>query len=182
MKLDPRDYIAGDRYYVYSLTGGSDNGEFPQTVYVNGNGPTNATGGPIGVLSSIPACAYSAQGDIKFVSPARSVQFILINPGGSTDVTDERGLHAVDGFTLHQNYPNPFNPSTTISFTLSSRSSVSVKIFDLLGREMATVLSGQLSAGMYSRQWNASGMPSGVYFCRLSAGSFVETKKMLLVR
>jgi len=182
VKLDPGNYIAADRYYVYSLTGGSDNGEFPQTVYVNGTGPTNATGGPIGVLSSIPAWAYSAQGDIKFVSPARSVQFILINPGGSTNVTDERGLQPFDGFTLHQNYPNPFNPSTTIEFTLPSRASVSVKILDLLGREIATVFSEQLSAGTYSRQWNASGMPSGVYFCRLRVGAFSQTKKLILLR
>lgn len=182
VKLDLGNYSVGDRYYVYSLTGGSDNGEFPQTVYVNGVGPTYATGGPIGVLSSIPAWAYSAQGDIRFASPARSVQFILINPGGSTSVTDESDLHAVDGFTLHQNYPNPFNPSTTISFTLPSRSFVSVKIFDLLGREVATVLSEQLSAGVYSRQWDASGMPSGVYFCRLEAGAFNQTKKLILLR
>jgi hypothetical protein len=182
VKLDPGSYSAGDRYYVYSLTGGSDNGEFPQTVYVNGAGPTYATGGPIGVLSSIPAWAYSAQGDIEFASPARSVQYILINPGEPVNVAEGGGSPSVDGFTLHQNYPNPFNPSTTISFTLPSRTFVSVKIFDLLGREVATVFSGQLSAGTYSRQWDASGMPSGAYFCRLQAGAFSQTKKLVLLR
>jgi hypothetical protein len=182
VKLDPGNYIAGDRYYVYSLTGGSDNGEFPQTVYVNGAGPTYATGGPIGVLSSIPAWAYSAQGDIKFASPARSVQFVLINPGEPVNVVESDGSPSVNGFTLCQNYPNPFNPSTTISFTVPSRAFVSVKIFDLLGREMMTLFSGQLSAGVYSRQWDASGLPSGVYFCRLQAGALSQTKKLILLR
>jgi hypothetical protein len=182
VKLDPGSSSVGDRYYLYSLTGGSDNGEFPQTVYVNGVGPTNAAGGPIGVLSSIPAWAYSAQGEIKFASPARSVQYILIDPGEPVDVAQWGGSPSVDGFTLHQNYPNPFNPTTTISFTLPSRAFVSVKIFDLLGGEMATVFSGQLSAAAYSRQWNASGIPSGVYFYRLQAGAFSQTKKLILLR
>lgn len=85
-------------------------------------------------------------------------------------------------FSLGQNYPNPFNPSTTISFNLSSRSFVFVKVFDLFGREVATVVSEELPAGTYARQWNAAGLASGVYFYRLQAGSFSETKKLTLLR
>jgi len=85
-------------------------------------------------------------------------------------------------FSLYQNYPNPFNPSTNISFTLPVKSFVSLKIFDLSGREIATIVSEELSAGNYTRQWDAANMPSGVYFYRLKAGSFTETKKLILVR
>jgi hypothetical protein len=85
-------------------------------------------------------------------------------------------------FTLEQNYPNPFNPATTISFRLSSQSFVSLKVFDALGREISVLVEEQLSAGTYSRQWNAPALPSGVYFYRLQAGPFNETKKLILLR
>jgi photosystem II stability/assembly factor-like uncharacterized protein len=83
---------------------------------------------------------------------------------------------------LEQNYPNPFNPSTNISFSLKSRSLVSLKVYDLLGREVAIILNEELSAGNHTKQWNALGFPSGVYFYRLQAGSFSETKKLILLR
>jgi hypothetical protein len=85
-------------------------------------------------------------------------------------------------FSLEQNYPNPFNPATTITFALPVKSFVSLKLFDALGREVETLLEEELSAGTYSKQWDASGSPSGVYFYRLQAGSFVETKKLILLR
>jgi len=85
-------------------------------------------------------------------------------------------------YRLNQNYPNPFNPSTTISFSLSSRSFVSLKVFDLIGREVATMVSEEMQAGNYTRQWNASDLPSGIYFYRLQSGSFTETKKLILLK
>jgi hypothetical protein len=85
-------------------------------------------------------------------------------------------------FVLYQNYPNPFNPSTTFSFELPSSSPVSLKIFDVLGREVVTIIATQLPAGNYSRSWNATDYPSGVYFYRLQAGAFVETKKFVLLK
>jgi len=85
-------------------------------------------------------------------------------------------------FVLSQNYPNPFNPTTTISFDLPSRQLISLKVFDLLGREVSTIASGVLQAGSYSRQWNAANIPSGVYFYCLQAGSFNQTKKLILLK
>ncbi|MBI2427923.1 MAG: T9SS type A sorting domain-containing protein [Ignavibacteriales bacterium] len=85
-------------------------------------------------------------------------------------------------FELDQNYPNPFNPTTTITFSLPTRSFVSLKIFDALGREVSNLVFEELSAGAYSQQWNAAGFPSGVYFYRLQAGDFVETKKLILLK
>ena len=83
---------------------------------------------------------------------------------------------------LDQNYPNPFNPSTNISFSVGTFSHTSLRVFDVLGREVATVFSGTLSAGSYTKQWNAEGSPSGVYFYHLQAGPLSETKKLLLLK
>jgi hypothetical protein len=85
-------------------------------------------------------------------------------------------------FVLVDAYPNPFNPSTTISFILPSQLFVSLKVFDALGKEVSTVLSEELPAGTHSQQWNAAGLPSGVYFYQLQAGSFSKTKKLVLLR
>jgi photosystem II stability/assembly factor-like uncharacterized protein len=85
-------------------------------------------------------------------------------------------------YVLAQNFPNPFNPTTTIAFALPSTAFVSLKIFNSLGQEVAEVVSQELPAGIYSRQWNASGMPSGVYFYRLRAGGYTETKRLVMLR
>ena len=74
-------------------------------------------------------------------------------------------------FSLDQNYPNPFNPATIISFSLPSKSFVSLRVFDALGREVSTLVSEELSGGTYTRQWNAAALPSGVYFYRLVANA-----------
>jgi len=94
----------------------------------------------------------------------------------------EQGKKIPASFTLYQNYPNPFNPTTNISFTIQSKSFVTLKVYDLLGRDVATLISQELPAGTYPQQWNAAGMPSGVYFYRLQTGSFIETKKLILLK
>ena len=94
----------------------------------------------------------------------------------------EVSISAPEQFALAQNYPNPFNPTTNISFTLPSKGFVSLKVFDMLGREVATIVSEEMSAGSYSKQWNAANISSGIYFYRLQAGSFTETKKLVLLR
>ena len=87
-----------------------------------------------------------------------------------------------DRFVLYQNYPDPFNPTTTLSFCLPSKLHVSLKIFDLAGREVATIVNEELSSGNHTRQWNAANVSSGVYFYRLQAGSYSEAKKLILLR
>jgi len=91
-------------------------------------------------------------------------------------------IDAIDSYELGQNYPNPFNPETTISFSISTKAFVTLKVFDALGREISILLSEELSAGTYSQQWNAAGLSGGVYFYRLQAGTFTETKKLILLR
>jgi beta-glucanase (GH16 family) len=108
----------------------------------------------------------------------------------SDNFVSDGSEHIPDHFALSQNYPNPFNPSTTISFDLSSQSFVSLKVFDVIGKEVATIVSEEMSAGSYTKKWNTNGLPSGVYFYRLQArqtsggqaGSFIETRKLVLLR
>lgn len=92
------------------------------------------------------------------------------------------GVTPPSSFLLHQNYPNPFNPNTVITYELPATAQVSLKVYDVLGREVATLVSDRQSAGRYEVKWDASGLPSGVYFYRLSAGTFVHVKKMLLMK
>jgi hypothetical protein len=85
-------------------------------------------------------------------------------------------------FELHQNYPNPFNPTTTIRFSLKTKSFVSLKVYDILGRQVTTLVNEEMSAGNFSRIWNAANISSGIYFYRLQAGSFMDTKKLVLLK
>lgn len=89
---------------------------------------------------------------------------------------------ALTEYMLLNNYPNPFNPSTVISYQLPVAGFVSLKVFDILGNEMATLVNEQKPAGYYEIEFNASDLPSGVYMYRIQAGDFVETKKMLLLK
>ncbi len=85
-------------------------------------------------------------------------------------------------YALLQNYPNPFNPSTTVSFTIPKASFVTLKIYDILGREVGTLVNERLEAGIYRQQFIGNNLASGLYIYRLTAGTFVETKKMVLIK
>ncbi len=85
-------------------------------------------------------------------------------------------------FSLSQNYPNPFNPSTTIDYTVSKSGQVILSLYDILGKEIATLVNERKAAGNYSVDFNAGDLPSGVYFYRMQTGSFVSTKKFVLLK
>jgi hypothetical protein len=85
-------------------------------------------------------------------------------------------------FTLGQNYPNPFNPSTAIRFELPVRSFVLLKVFDMVGREVATLVNGFKDAGSQEVKFDASGYPSGIYFYHIVTDKYVETKKLVLIK
>lgn len=103
------------------------------------------------------------------------IDFGLIN-----SVEDETGLP--DQLSLSQNYPNPFNPTTMISYQLPVSSEVSLKVFDMLGREVATLVNGRQSAGKQEVRFDASGLSSGIYIYRLKSGNEVLTRKMMLIK
>ena len=85
-------------------------------------------------------------------------------------------------YTLYQNYPNPWNPSTNIKYSIPKTSQVSIKVYDIIGNEIKTLVNEDKPAGAYELTWNAGNLPSGIYFYRLQAGSFIETKKMILLK
>lgn len=85
-------------------------------------------------------------------------------------------------FALEQNYPNPFNPSTTLRYSIPTQSKVVIKVYDVLGKEIATLINEEKSVGTYEITWDAASLPSGVYFYQLKAGDFIQTKKMLLLK
>jgi hypothetical protein len=85
-------------------------------------------------------------------------------------------------FQLYQNYPNPFNPSTIISYSLSNASNVTIKVFDILGNEVATLVNEFKPAGNYELEFNASRLTSGLYFYRIISGNYSNTKKMLILK
>jgi hypothetical protein len=107
-------------------------------------------------------------------------------------VSVDDGELVADKFELMQNYPNPFNPSTNIGFRISDRGFVSLKVYNILGDEVATLVNEEKQSGVYEVVFSAKGgsasgrdaysLSSGIYFYKLQAGSFVETKKMILLR
>lgn len=110
----------------------------------------------------------------------------LAVPSSIVTSVEDRLAELPSSFSLQQNYPNPFNPTTAISYQLSAISFVTLKVFDVLGRETATLVNEVRPAGTYTVRWDAPALPSGVYFYRLEAKSstqnFVETRKMILLR
>ena len=85
-------------------------------------------------------------------------------------------------YALKQNYPNPFNPSTMISYSLPNNTFVTLKVFDVLGNEVATLVNEEKSAGNFEVEFNASGLSSGIYFYRIQTESFVDTKKLIMLK
>ena len=117
-----------------------------------------------------------------FSAAAPQVQALLwFGIDTTVSVKQIKGL-TPETFELSQNYPNPFNPTTTIKFALPHRTDVSLKVFDVLGREVATLIQGVKDAGAYEVTFNAKNLASGMYIYQLKAGNFVSTKKMMLMK
>jgi len=96
-----------------------------------------------------------------------------------TNISDEIGAKS---YYLHQNYPNPFNPSTKISYSVNNAGYVSLEVYNMLGKRVARLVNEIQSAGSHTATFDATGMPSGVYYYKLQAGAYSETKKMLLIK
>ncbi|MBK7632273.1 MAG: T9SS type A sorting domain-containing protein [Ignavibacteriales bacterium] len=99
----------------------------------------------------------------------------------TTDIAGEKEILPIE-YSLSQNYPNPFNPSTKLSYSITQPSIVSLKVYDVLGTEIETLVNEEKPVGVHELTWNAANLPSGVYFYRFQAGDFVQTKKMILLK
>ena len=110
----------------------------------------------------------------------------ISNPGDPNSTPPVVSITELDGipttYELSQNYPNPFNPTTTINFSTTQAGNVSLTIYNSLGEEIETLVNEFLPSGNYAFDWDARNLTSGVYFYRLTANNFVETKKMMLVK
>lgn len=107
--------------------------------------------------------------------------FLSVSTEPFVDVEDEV-KNIPSEFILEQNFPNPFNPVTTIQYSIPQRSNVTLKIYDVLGKEIAVLVNEEKDRGVYNVNFDATGLASGIYLYKLQAGSFVETKKMILLR
>jgi hypothetical protein len=105
-----------------------------------------------------------------------------VNLIGTPTVGVNEEVLVSQGFLLEQNYPNPFNPDTKIGFRLSEKGFTSLKLYDVLGREVATLVSEIMTAGHHEVSWNARGLPSGVYFARLFSDEYSGTRKLVLLK
>ena len=102
--------------------------------------------------------------------------------GGVTGIIDNSAKSLPNQFALEQNYPNPFNPTTNISYSLPRNGFVTLKVYDILGREVRTLVNEYEAAGSYNVTFNASNFASGVYIYQLRSGNFLATKKLLLMK
>jgi hypothetical protein len=115
------------------------------------------------------------------VGSAFWIDDLIFGAAGATDVKGfANGIPAA--FALDQNYPNPFNPSTMIQFEIPEAQFVTLKVYNLLGQEVATLIDSQLGPGRYRAEFDGRNLPSGTYLYRLQVGTFTETKKMVLVK
>jgi len=130
---------------------------------------------------------------MKVVTPSTIVDLSFFStdpilvPGLITEVTDiimetEENIQLPDDIYLYQNYPNPFNPKTNIQFKIKEAGFISLKVFDVIGNYVKTLVDKELPAGTHSAEFDATGLASGLYFCRFQLGDIVMTRKMILLR
>jgi hypothetical protein len=121
---------------------------------------------------------YVVGGIDEFAQAVDIVEEIV--PQGTSGIT--LGSGTPEDFYLAQNFPNPFNPGTTVKFSIPGQAFVTLEVYNALGEKVSSLVSENLNAGTYEYQWNAKELQSGIYFYTLTAGSFIQTKKMILMK
>lgn len=187
--VDSETELATNTWYnVTVLYSGSDveiylNGELDAFTTWSGTLLTTPISLTIGqVLPTNPNYNFAGElDDIRIFNYALSVAQIEQLAGGTSAVR-ERDAQTPRQMSLEQNYPNPFNPTTTMRFGIRRLGLVTLQVFDVLGKEVATLVREELEPGFYSVQWNASEMASGVYYCRLQTQESLLVRKMVLMR
>ena len=125
---------------------------------------------------------YIIVGETKRAPVAFIEAYLIKLAPDVSDVEDGNSFIQPEKYSLLQNFPNPFNPSTKVKYSIPQTSQVQIKVFDVLGNQIETFVDEEKLAGTYELTWSAANLPSGVYFYRLKAGSFIETKKMILAK
>lgn len=166
-------YAVNDEGVVYSVAVTNTNGQYVLAGLVPNTYEIIAD--KQGYTSSV-----SAEAQVDYVTAVITTANFRLEEDGVTAVENEAAV--VDGFELFQNYPNPFNPSTTISYQLASDVKVTLKVFDILGNEVATLVNGFQNTGKHQVTFNANGLASGLYIYKLDAGSFSATRKFMLMK
>ena len=153
---------------------------------VAGSGAAGGAGGAGGSVDYDELFASGFELDTEITSDLRNITGTDNSTGYSWDdlptLIESVQQHRPKDFILQQNYPNPFNPSTTIEYTLPRTTFVTLKVYDLLGREVQTLVHEKQSAGAHSVVFEAKELPSTIYFYKLQSENFCEIRKMLLVR
>ena len=147
------------------------NGEFGSVGFVEGNGTTTETQNYSFIDENLEPGNYYYR--------LKQVDF-----DGTSELSDviETEVSAPIDYSLSQNYPNPFNPSTTISYSIPNDGHVTIKVYDVLGNEVASLVDEQKQSGTFDVHFNASALSSGVYYYSLKAGEFTSTKKLVLMK
>ncbi|CAN5465251.1 hypothetical protein BH10BAC5_BH10BAC5_11860 [soil metagenome] len=148
-------------------------------IYATTNAGVNWTNPVTSVAGTFQHITKSRSGS-PYLYACRTNGTIAKYGGPFTGVTPISTV--VDNYSLGQNYPNPFNPTTKITFSVPTTGLVTLKVYDMTGKETATLVNGQMSSGSYSVDFNASSLSSGIYFYSIQSGNFTDTKKMMLVK
>jgi flagellar hook assembly protein FlgD len=158
-------YIAENKLFTSAnITWGSSTGEFKYPYLTN----------TMFVMYTATAKLPDANRQIRFFTAKPIINDIEVNENYYEQIPQD--------YSLSQNYPNPFNPTTNIRFSLTKMSFTTLKIYDILGREVATLVNKELSAGRHTYEFDGSRLSSGIYFYRLQTGEFTQTRKMLLIK
>ncbi|MBE2255247.1 MAG: choice-of-anchor D domain-containing protein [Ignavibacteria bacterium] len=167
----------GNKVYILSSTGQI------LFTYEFGSGGNSTAAERVTGLKNINPMQLGMNNSDEIVAGSRDGRIICFSGGWYLEGNVNPVSNVIpEKFVLSQNYPNPFNPETKISFGIPKNSLVRLKVYDMLGREVASLVNENLSAGMYEYTFTGSNLSSGVYFYKLDAGNFTETKRMLLVK
>ncbi|GAB5410787.1 MAG: hypothetical protein BalsKO_31520 [Balneolaceae bacterium] len=164
---------SGDK--AFDFPSGTDISLYPMNVTINDNDET----------SRDAQWGWSDKGgqDDWWNNPTRWTVVAFVGSGAVVSNENEGSIDSPREFSLDQNYPNPFNPATNISFSLPSTSDVTLEVFNMLGQKVATLLQGEkMNAGAHTQKFDASSLSSGMYLYRLSTPSFVQSRKMMLIK
>ena len=168
LKWITKTEVSNYGFYIERTTNNSD---WKAIGFADGHGNSNSPK------------TYSFVDDKPFEGKKFKYRLKQTDTDGKYEYSDEIEVEIIPtGYTLYQNYPNPFNPKTTIRYQLPRESEISIKVYDILGAEVLKLLNEKKKPGIFEIECDAQSLSSGIYFYRLQAGSYVETKKMVLMK